>query len=302
MKVCLDPGHGGPDDGASGNGIIEKKRNLDVALALRVALRNRGHEVVMTRTSDTDFSPGVTPGANPITTRGKFSVAQKSDIFVSVHHDANDSPNFRGCSSFYWPGCSNGYDLASSITTRIHEKFGIPYAYGSPAQVHWIPVRPDGSGGLGVLRGGRNWYYVTACLVECATLTGRLDAPIIKRASYADDMATCFADGIEAHAMREGLLSHAPASATGVKIVGLNGEEIACAVGLSGSSVTVNAGKLLEVLGVDLTALKPGTVHTNGRAFMADKNGYGIAADLVALFTFTDKATTQGRRVYIKRV
>ena len=290
MKVCIDPGHGDIDNGATGNGIVEKRKNMEVALAVCKLLVGAGHAVVMTRTSDTAFAPGVNRGAKPITTRGCYAVKQCADIFVSVHHDAGGNPNFRGCSGFYWTGCSNAKDLAASITTRIHERLGIPYAYGYPAQVHWVK--------LGVLRGCDNWKYVTACLVECATLTGTKDAAIIKAADYVGRIAQCIADGIVAHAAKEGLVTAPPTQdAANVKVVGPNNKVIACEVGLAGKSVTVNAALLLEALGVPLTAVAPGVVHANGRAYLDD-----IAAGLPAQFTFHDKMMTQGRRIYIKVV
>ena len=38
MKVCLDPGHGGYDPGAVGNGLIEKDITLDLCLKLKPLL------------------------------------------------------------------------------------------------------------------------------------------------------------------------------------------------------------------------------------------------------------------------
>ena len=285
MKVCIDPGHGGPDSGAGGNGIVEKVVNMKVSLAVRDLLKADGHEVAMTRTSDTAFSHGVTPGAGPITSRGRFSVKSGADIFVSVHHDAGGNPKFRGCSSFYHAGAPNGADLAASITTRLHERLGLPYAYGGPAQVHWK--------NLGVLRGGDNWKHVTACLVECATLTGTLDAALIKGAGYVSSVARCIVDGIMAHAAKEGLVIGEP-GASALQVVGLDGKSIECAAGWSGERVTVAAAPLLAAIGVPLTALKPGTVHGNGRAFV-----WEIGRDLPE-WEFVYSVTKQGPQVKCK--
>ena len=51
-KITIDAGHGGTDPGASGNGIIEKELTLDVAKRVEKLLKEKGIEVVMTRTSD----------------------------------------------------------------------------------------------------------------------------------------------------------------------------------------------------------------------------------------------------------
>ena len=45
--IVLDPGHGGKDPGARGNGLVEKGLTLDVALRLRALLRSKGLRVVL---------------------------------------------------------------------------------------------------------------------------------------------------------------------------------------------------------------------------------------------------------------
>src|SRR5271154_6717806 len=47
--VVLDPGHGGKDDGASGNGLVEKNLSLDVALRIEKILKPFNFPVIMTR-------------------------------------------------------------------------------------------------------------------------------------------------------------------------------------------------------------------------------------------------------------
>ncbi|WP_374718124.1 N-acetylmuramoyl-L-alanine amidase, partial [Neobacillus sp.] len=54
MKLYLDPGHGGKDPGAEGNGLREKDITLDIAMRLRDILLNDYEkvEVKLSRTSD----------------------------------------------------------------------------------------------------------------------------------------------------------------------------------------------------------------------------------------------------------
>lgn len=40
VKIFIDPGHGGSDPGATGNGLQEKTLTLQIALALRTILTN----------------------------------------------------------------------------------------------------------------------------------------------------------------------------------------------------------------------------------------------------------------------
>lgn len=236
MKVCLDPGHGGDDSGAVANHIVEKDINLKVALAVQAALEERGHEVVMTRKDDTNVQ---------LTARGRLSVKSKADIFVSIHHDCSSNPNARGCSGFYYnESCVNAKDLAAQITTRLHDTWKLPYAYGTPARVHWVS--------LGVLRGGDNWKRTTACLVECAMLSSTTDAAIICGADYAARTAQCIADGIEAHAAKEGITTSPELADAGILVV--SGEEILTKRGEERNDETwVPLREVVEKLGFKVT-------------------------------------------------
>jgi len=82
--VVVDAGHGGPDNGMTGPikgspKIYEKNVTLEVAEELEKALRARGVDVVMTRTTDTLIALG---------DRGRIANASHADLFLSVHVNA----------------------------------------------------------------------------------------------------------------------------------------------------------------------------------------------------------------------
>src|SRR5215203_4318355 len=54
--VVLDPDHGGKDDWARGNGLVEKELSLDVALRVEKILKPFNFPVVVTRRNDTFIS------------------------------------------------------------------------------------------------------------------------------------------------------------------------------------------------------------------------------------------------------
>ena|SRR5699024_4470963 len=58
MKLYLDPGHGGSDSGAQGNGMDEKNINLDIAQRIRTILTHEYSDVDvrMSRTDDSTKS------------------------------------------------------------------------------------------------------------------------------------------------------------------------------------------------------------------------------------------------------
>lgn len=56
-KIVIDPGHGGDDPGASGNGIIEKNLTLDISKYMYDRFKELGVPVSITRLDDSTLSP-----------------------------------------------------------------------------------------------------------------------------------------------------------------------------------------------------------------------------------------------------
>jgi N-acetylmuramoyl-L-alanine amidase len=99
FTVIVDAGHGGPDRGMRGPigadwEIREKDITLDVSLALRDALQERGVSVVMTRSTDTLIA---------LSDRGRIANAKKGDVFLSIHVNAAN-PNWKQ------PGAARGFE------------------------------------------------------------------------------------------------------------------------------------------------------------------------------------------------
>lgn len=78
MKLYLDPGHGGSDPGAQGNGLREKDLNLDIALKIRSILENNYEniDVRMSRTSDVTKS---------LDQRTNEANSWGADFYLSIH-------------------------------------------------------------------------------------------------------------------------------------------------------------------------------------------------------------------------
>lgn len=88
MKVCLDPGHGGYDPGAVGNGLKEKDLTLDICLRLKPLLEANRTSVILTR--DGDFAPRHLENDlnGELWDRVKVAEEFKADLFVSIHINA----------------------------------------------------------------------------------------------------------------------------------------------------------------------------------------------------------------------
>jgi N-acetylmuramoyl-L-alanine amidase len=99
FTVVVDAGHGGPDRGMRGPigaswQIREKDITLDVSLALRDVLVERGVNVIMTRSTDTLIA---------LNDRGRIANAKKGDVFLSVHVNAAN-PRWKQ------PGAARGFE------------------------------------------------------------------------------------------------------------------------------------------------------------------------------------------------
>lgn len=87
VKIFIDPGHGGNDPGAVGNGMQEKNLTLSIATQIRDMLVSEyeNAEVRMSRTGDTAVS---------LTERTNMANNWGADYFLSVHINAGGGTGF----------------------------------------------------------------------------------------------------------------------------------------------------------------------------------------------------------------
>ena len=78
--IYIDPGHGGDDPGASGNGIIEKDYTLLISKYMYERLKQLGIPVILTRDSDITLTP--TERVN----RVKNAFGNYKDVLVISNH------------------------------------------------------------------------------------------------------------------------------------------------------------------------------------------------------------------------
>ena len=84
LTVLLDPGHGGPDAGALGNGLREDTLNLGMAMRVKAWLeRVPGVRVELTRTSNLVFSNDKRTDLN-----ARARLSRGKTLFVSLHANA----------------------------------------------------------------------------------------------------------------------------------------------------------------------------------------------------------------------
>ena len=92
--VFIDPGHGGSDSGAVAGGYEEKDINLSVSKKVRSLLKQRGLNVIMSRTGDKTVGLYDRPQmANNL---------KNVDIVVSIHTNASKASSAKGIESYYY--------------------------------------------------------------------------------------------------------------------------------------------------------------------------------------------------------
>lgn len=97
--IMLDAGHGGSDPGASGvvGGVNEKSLALAMARMTQAELERLGYTVLQTRSDDRFVSLGA---------RTDYANTVLPWIFVSIHCNSIEQPDFNGAMTFHHPAAS----------------------------------------------------------------------------------------------------------------------------------------------------------------------------------------------------
>ena len=107
-RIVIDPGHGGHDPGAQGNGIDEANLVLDVALRLEALLKAQStFDVVMTRRTD-EFIP--------LEERTAIANRESADLFLSIHANATRDALVRGVETYFLNFATN--PTAEAVAAR----------------------------------------------------------------------------------------------------------------------------------------------------------------------------------------
>ena len=111
VLICIDPGHGGRDPGATGpTGLTEKEVNLDIALRLRNKLQNAGYKVIMTRDNDSYVS---------LEERVRIANTKGANLFISIHNNAWFFPTANGTETYY---CLYSPSMSKDFASLIHNE------------------------------------------------------------------------------------------------------------------------------------------------------------------------------------
>lgn len=109
VKIFIDPGHGGSDSGAVGNGLLEKNITLMVAQEINLILQNEYEDIAirMSRTGDATVS---------LSERTEAANNWNADFYLSLHINAGGGTGFE---SYIYPGIG---EPTTTYQELIHEQ------------------------------------------------------------------------------------------------------------------------------------------------------------------------------------
>lgn len=174
MKLYLDPGHGGTDPGAQGNGLNEKDLTLDIALKIRTILINNYEniEVMMSRTGDITKS---------LSQRTNEANAWNADFYMSIHINA-DSGTASGYEDYIYSNLSD-----TSVTAKYRD-----IIHAEVIKLNQLKDRGKKKANFHVLRESS----MPAMLSENGFIDNPQDTALMKQTSWSQNVAQGHANGI----------------------------------------------------------------------------------------------------------
>lgn len=117
LKICIDPGHGGRDPGAVGQGgLKEKDVVLKIALKLGRLLTKQNIDVDFTRTTDIALGNTLNDDLN---LRSNIANKIKADYFISIHCNSSSNPRARGIETYALAPGGHAEKLARAVQRRL---------------------------------------------------------------------------------------------------------------------------------------------------------------------------------------
>lgn len=120
MVIVIDPGHGGIDSGAGGNGLAEKDLNLKLAFLIKEILeRNYGIKPVLTRTTDVYVD---------LKERSLMANRMQAELFISLHVNSGGKGQAGGFESYIHPEANKYIALKQQIIYKNLMEFYSHYS------------------------------------------------------------------------------------------------------------------------------------------------------------------------------
>lgn len=177
--IYIDAGHGGKDNGASVDGVLEDSINLSIGGFLLEELIDDGAYVLMSRTNDYDLASMYQTNRKreDLKKRVKYINDGKVDLFVSVHLNTYSSSNVNGGQVFYKKD-DHSKILADMIQLEMNNLSG--------------KNKNTKNGDFYIL----NNTIPTGVLIECGFLSNERERKLLNTSDYQRKVAKAIKKGI----------------------------------------------------------------------------------------------------------
>ncbi|WP_428908544.1 N-acetylmuramoyl-L-alanine amidase [Niallia sp. Krafla_26] len=170
VKIFIDPGHGGSDPGAVGNGLQEKNLTLSIATRVREIITSEYENVSiqMSRTGDQTVS---------LISRTNAANRWGADFYLSIHINSGGGTGFE---TYRYPGSGRS---TSTYQQKIHESI-----------MAEINLRDRGAkqANFHVLRE----TTMPSVLTENGFIDNRNDAALLRNLNFIESLARGHANGV----------------------------------------------------------------------------------------------------------
>lgn len=167
---CIDAGHGGKDAGAVNGGLYEKASALATAKLLKKELEAKGHEVIMTRDSDTFLELSE-----------RCTIANKANVnaFISIHCNSAENKDAHGIETWFCTGSVTGEQLAKAVQAELIDSTGANDRCIKPGTFY-------------VLKNTK----APAILVETGFISNEEEKILLFKTYYQEKMVKAIAEGV----------------------------------------------------------------------------------------------------------
>lgn len=181
--IVLDPGHGGTEPGTLGEidgEVVVKEKDINLKISNKVLkiLRDKGYNVIATRTTDTYVG---------LTTRADIANSADADLFVSIHNNSFEDPSAKGTLTMYaYDDPKEGNNISGKTIANIMQK---ELVKGTEGQDRGLLKNAQ----IVVIRKTE----MPAILVECLFMSNEKDLQELLDDERIDKIAEHIAKGIE---------------------------------------------------------------------------------------------------------
>ena len=266
-KVFIDPGHGGVDNGAVQNGVLEDEINLQISKKIEAKLKAKGVEVKMSRYDDTYLS---------LTDRTYMANKEGSDVFVSIHQNSATNSSAKGIETYYYSTRQDSKELATDIQNDL-------------IQATNATDRGVKTANYAVIKTAS----MSSSLVECGFISNLTEAQNLSSSSYQDKVAEGIVNGIMDYLNNNVILNNSgtqkPGDSTTTETVQTGTVKVSNSL-----NVRSGAGTNYSVLGSLSNGAKVEIVGTSGSWYKIKYgSGYGyVSKDYVTVSSSNNNSSS----------